>query len=60
MSNRLTKLARSERGATAIEYGLIVALIVIGIIASMSTLGSSSNGAWANLSTRVGAQLPSS
>lgn len=35
----LQRLWRDKRGATAIEYGLIVALIAIGIIASVRGLG---------------------
>lgn len=30
---------RDESGATAIEYGLIVVLIVIGIVASLQSIG---------------------
>jgi pilus assembly protein Flp/PilA len=33
------KLARDEQGATAIEYGLIAALIAVAAIAAMTTLG---------------------
>ncbi|WP_260922985.1 Flp family type IVb pilin [Novosphingobium sp. 9] len=36
----LTKLRRNEEGATAIEYGLIAALIAVAAITAMSTLGS--------------------
>ncbi|MHA1544133.1 MAG: Flp family type IVb pilin [Alphaproteobacteria bacterium] len=32
-------LRRDTRGATAVEYGLIVALIAVAAIASMQTLG---------------------
>ena len=37
---RLTALPKSERGASAVEYGLLVALIAIIIIVAVSTLGS--------------------
>jgi len=37
----LLGLLKDESGATAIEYGLIVCLIVIGIIASISSIGQS-------------------
>lgn len=37
----LRKLARDNRAATAIEYGLIAALISVAAIAAMSTLGKS-------------------
>jgi pilus assembly protein Flp/PilA len=35
----LTKLTRDDRGATAIEYGLIVALIAIAIITALQSMG---------------------
>ena len=35
---------RDVRGATAIEYGLIAALIVIAAVASIQALGSGSTG----------------
>ena len=33
------KLRKDEKGATAIEYGLIAALIAVAAISAMSTLG---------------------
>lgn len=35
----INKLIRDEDGATAIEYGLIAALIAVGLIAALSGLG---------------------
>lgn len=35
------KLARDEQGATAIEYGLIAALIAVAAITAMQSLGNS-------------------
>ncbi len=37
------KLARDEQGATAIEYGLIAALIAVAAITAMQSLGSELN-----------------
>ncbi len=37
------KLIRDSKGATAIEYGLIAALIAVAAITAMSNLGSSLN-----------------
>lgn len=34
------KLVKNSKGATAIEYGLIAALIAVAAIGAMSTLGS--------------------
>ena len=36
---RLKKFFRDEEGATAVEYGLMVALIAIVIIAAVTILG---------------------
>lgn len=35
----MTKLNRDERGATAIEYGLIAALIAVAAVTVMGTVG---------------------
>jgi pilus assembly protein Flp/PilA len=35
----IKKLRRNEKGATAIEYGLIAALIAVAAITAMSGLG---------------------
>lgn len=60
MKRRLIKLMANNRGATAIEYGLIVSLIVIAIVAGISALGTSNGGAWGNMTNKVGNALPSS
>ena len=60
MKRRLIKLAGNVRGATAIEYGLIVALIVIAIVAAISTLGGSTGTMWSNMTDKVGNALPTS
>jgi pilus assembly protein Flp/PilA len=39
MKNLLTRFVREESGATAIEYGLIAALIAVVIIGAVSALG---------------------
>jgi pilus assembly protein Flp/PilA len=40
MKNLVARFVSDESGATAIEYGLIAALIAVGIIAASQTLGS--------------------
>ena len=47
------RLRRDKRGATAIEYGLIVALIAVAMIGGLSKLGGGSGGMWTNLSSTV-------
>ena len=39
MTNLLRLLVREDSGATAIEYGLIAALIAVAIIAGATTVG---------------------
>ncbi|MFN7057123.1 Flp family type IVb pilin [Hyphomonas sp.] len=34
----LRRLARDERGATAVEYGLIAALIVVAVVAGVTSV----------------------
>jgi pilus assembly protein Flp/PilA len=60
MKRRLIKLMRNVRGATAIEYGLIVALIVIVVVAGISVLGNSNGGSWGNMTNKVSNALPAS
>ena len=43
MSKFVTKFLKDESGATAIEYGLIVALIAVVIITAVTTLGTNLN-----------------
>jgi pilus assembly protein Flp/PilA len=45
-----------ESGATAIEYGLIAALIAVGIIAAATALGGSLSGLFSAISTRLGTE----
>ena len=53
----LPKLFADRRGATAIEYGLIAALIVIAMIGGLSALGGGAGGMWTNLSTTVDTRM---
>ena len=39
MSNLITRFANDESGATAIEYGLIAALVSVVLIAILTSLG---------------------
>jgi pilus assembly protein Flp/PilA len=44
---------RDERGATAVEYGLMVALIAIVIIAAVTLLGQNISGLFNNAATKI-------
>ncbi len=39
LTNRLAQLRRDDRGVTSVEYGLMVALIAVVIIAAVTLLG---------------------
>jgi pilus assembly protein Flp/PilA len=46
MSNFVSRFMKDESGATAIEYGLIVALIAVVIISAVTLLGGKLNTAF--------------
>jgi pilus assembly protein Flp/PilA len=48
------KFIRDDSGATAIEYGLIAALIAVVIIGALSTIGTNLNAAFTTISTNLG------
>ncbi|HWU92220.1 MAG TPA: Flp family type IVb pilin [Sphingomicrobium sp.] len=50
----LRKLRTDKRGATAIEYGLICALIVMAMMVSLGSLGGGVAGKWGNMAGTVG------
>ena len=49
----VTKFLKDESGATAIEYGLIAALISVAIIAAATTLGSNISGTFDKVAAQV-------
>ncbi len=49
----LHNIVADQRGATAIEYGLIAALIVVAMIGGLSTLGGGAGGMWSDVSNTV-------
>ncbi|WP_072395042.1 Flp family type IVb pilin [Hyphomicrobium sp. CS1GBMeth3] len=53
MTNILSRFVKDESGATAIEYGLIAAIVGVGIIAGLSTLQEALN----DIFTDVGGKL---
>ena len=51
--SKFLKLIRNEEGATAIEYGLIAALIAVAAIAAMQGIGSKLNSTFNNVSSQL-------
>ena len=54
LQNALAALKDAERGATAVEYGLIVALIAGVIVAIVTAVGSGVNDAFSTANTALG------
>jgi pilus assembly protein Flp/PilA len=54
MSALLKKLGKDRKGATAIEYGLIAALVAVAIITAATTLGTKLSGTF----NYISGQLP--
>jgi pilus assembly protein Flp/PilA len=50
---KFLKLIRNESGATAIEYGLIAALIAVAAIGAMQGVGSKLNTTFGNVSNAL-------
>ncbi|MCJ8517905.1 pilus assembly protein Flp/PilA [Pseudorhizobium tarimense] len=53
MSKFFARFIKDESGATAIEYGLIAALISVALIAGASTLGNTLNDTFGAISTKM-------
>jgi pilus assembly protein Flp/PilA len=54
MSKFVTRFLKDESGATAIEYGLIAALIAVVLVGALQAVGSSLGGAFKKISSEVG------
>ena len=58
MTSILRRLRRDEKGGTAIEYGLIAALIVIAMITALGAFANESITMWTNVGNKVQAATP--
>lgn len=56
--NIFARFAQDESGATAIEYGLIAALISVGIIVAATALGGSLGDLFNGIANVLGANIP--
>ena len=54
----LRRLGADQRGATAIEYGLICALICVAAIGGIQSLGGGVGGKWGNLASTMNTYMP--
>ncbi|ODT89294.1 Flp family type IVb pilin [Phenylobacterium sp. SCN 70-31] len=53
MSKFVTRFLKDESGATAIEYGLIAALIAVVLVGALQAVGGSLQGAFTTISDSV-------
>lgn len=53
MSNFINRFMNDESGATAIEYGLIAALIAVVLVGSLQAVGGALGGAFEKIETEV-------
>jgi pilus assembly protein Flp/PilA len=53
MGMKFLKLIKNEKGATAIEYGLIAALIAIAAIGAMTNIGTKLSSTFQNVSSSL-------
>jgi pilus assembly protein Flp/PilA len=51
--NLISRFVRDESGATAIEYGLIAALIAVVIITGVTAVGTKLSSTFTTLSTKL-------
>lgn len=53
MTKLFAKFLKDESGATAIEYGLIAALISVALITGATTLGNTLNNTFSKISNKM-------
>jgi pilus assembly protein Flp/PilA len=55
MKNLFARFAKDESGATAIEYGLIAALVAVSIVAALKALSTQLNATFAGVTATMAA-----
>jgi pilus assembly protein Flp/PilA len=53
MLTNIIQLLKNEDGATAIEYGLIAALIAVAAVTVMGTVGTNLSSTFATIATKL-------
>lgn len=54
MTKIMKRFVKDESGATAIEYGLIAALVSVAIISILGTLGTNLNTTFSKVAEKLG------
>ena len=53
MKSVIAKLIEDESGATAVEYGLIAALLVVGMIVALNSVAAGTIAMWTGISDKT-------
>jgi pilus assembly protein Flp/PilA len=53
MTNLISRFVRDESGATAIEYGLIAALIAVVVITALTSIGTNLSAKFQSIATSL-------
>ena len=53
MSNFVSRFLKDESGATAIEYGLIAALIAVVLVTALTAVGTKLSGTFNTVATKI-------
>ena len=54
----LRRLLTDQNGATAIEYGLIAALIIVAMMGGLSSLAGGTTSWWGRIQSNVDSSMP--
>lgn len=49
----IARLVWDEQAATAVEYAVMLALILVAVVGAISQVGSSSGGLWGDSSSKI-------
>ena len=60
MKNLFKRFTKNEKGATAIEYGLIAALIAVVIIGGLTTMGQKTSDQFNTIGNTIGSTTAAS
>ncbi|RYE88711.1 MAG: Flp family type IVb pilin [Hyphomicrobiales bacterium] len=57
MRRLVIRFVKDQSGATAIEYGLIAAMVAVGIIVALTSFGGSLTSLFGSVQTRAGGAM---
>ena len=53
MLNHLLRLYRDDQAATAVEYAVLLVLILVAVISAINAVGDSTQGKWASDASQI-------